>query len=220
MLLSERAFLVLLAVALLLMVRRGSWRLAVPAVVFGLSAVYAQRNVVMATIVLVAVAAASAPAAGSLRPEHRPRLGPGLASLTAALFVLVSLAAVASPAPGFGGYPVHALGWLDAAPLDGRVATEIPGGNLLEVLDGPRRQVFIDDRADMFPVEVFEDYLELVAGSPQWTAVLDRYEVDVVVWDRSAPLAALLATSADWTVRYTDTQAVVACRRARCAPVS
>ena len=100
---------------------------------------------------------------------------------------------------------------------DARVATQDFTGNLLEVLDGPEGQVFIDDRADMFPEAVVADYLTLVHGAPAWASVLDTYDVDIVVWKHSQPLGTLLATDARWHVAFADTTWSVACRRG--APV-
>ena len=62
------------------------------------------------------------------------------------------------------------------------MATQDTVGNLLEVLDGPTGEVFVDDRADMFPEPVFRDEVALIRGRPQWATILDRYDVDVVIW--------------------------------------
>ena len=73
-------------------------------------------------------------------------------------------------------YPVAATTWLDrhgylVAPH--RVAHQDIVGCYLELRFGPRVQVFIDDRVDMFPVLVSRDYATLLAGVPvpsrSWT---------------------------------------------------
>ena len=55
----------------------------------------------------------------------------------------------------------------------------------------------MDDRFDMYPMELMRDYLDGLGGEPGWQRVLDRYDVEVVVWRRDEALAALLAGSDD-----------------------
>ena len=59
-------------------------------------------------------------------------------------------------------------------------------GNYLELLYGTDADAFIDDRVDMYPPEVVDDYLALLHGAPGWEQVLDRRGVDLVLWDRSS----------------------------------
>ena len=213
---AERAFLVLVAVTAMLLARRGTWRLALPAVGFAVGGLYAQRNVVLATMVLVAVSAQLLPPAGTLRSRDRPALGSALAVATGGLAVLASATALSAPVAGFGGYPLRALAFVEARGLEGRTATEMPAGNLLGLIDGPSSAVFVDDRVDMFPEEVFEDFLTLRRGRPGWDQVLDLYEIQLVVWDRAQPLASVLAASERWITVYSDAGWVVACRRSSC----
>jgi hypothetical protein len=212
----DRAFLVLVLLAFAGLVRMGSWRLALPALVFAGAAIAVQRNIVMAVIVLVPVVAAAAPTVGTLSTGTRPRLGPALAAVCACLVVLLSVSAVSDPVSSFEPYPAHAIAWLGEQGVPGaqdRMATQDFVGNLLEVLDGAERSVFVDDRADMFPADVFDDSAALIHGASRWEAVLETYEIDVVVWERDAPVGSLLAADPDWHVVFSDTSWVVASRR-------
>lgn len=210
----DRAFLVLVLLAFAGLVRTGSWRLALPALVFAGAAIAVQRNIVMAVIVLVPVVAAAAPRIGTLATGTRPRLGPALAAVCGCLVVLLSVSAVSDPVSSFEPYPAHAVAWLDGARGDDqRLATQDFVGNFLEVLDGAEGAVFVDDRADMFPSAVFDASGDLVDGDPRWNAILDSYEIEVVVWERDAPLGSLLASDPAWQVTYADTAWIVACRR-------
>lgn len=214
---SELAFLVLTGAAMLLLARAGSFRLAVPAVAFTVAALYAQRNIVVATVVLVAAAARAAPTFGSLTSWTRPALGSAVAALAGAVLVVASGVAVTSPALTAGaldGYPANALGWLSAEGLGEIPAVaEMRTGNLLEVLDGRSARVFIDDRVDMFPQQLLDDFLVLERGQPGWSSVLDRHDIDMVVWDRQDPLGSLLVADPAWMVSFGDPEWVVACRR-------
>ena len=214
---SELAYLVFLTVTVVALVRRPSWRLALPTVLFAAAALYAQRNIVMSCVVLVAVCARCAPAVGSLTSVSRPRLGPALAATVAALALVMAAATAVAPTASTDDYPGAGLAWLDGQNgLQGRLVTDVLTGNLLEVLDGPTGAVFVDDRFDLLPDQVFEDYLVLNRGGSQWEDVLDRYDADVVVWSRSTPLASLLELSPDWRVVFSAEGSLVACARSAC----
>lgn len=213
---AERMFLVLVLVAIIALVRDGRFRLAVPTAVVVGSAIVAQRNVVMATVVLVPVLAACAPSMGTLTARTRPRLGPAFTAVCGLAAALACVLALAGPSWALGGYPTGPLAWLQQGGVpraDVRLATEDLTGNLLELLDGPQGVVFIDDRADMYPESIFDDYVDLVRGRPTWSQILNTYEIDVVLWDRSRPMGSLLATDPGWQTVFSDTTWTVACRR-------
>jgi hypothetical protein len=213
---SERLFLLLVLATLAGLVRSGRWRTAIPALAFTGLAVTAQRNVAMATMVLVPCLAASVPPLGSLTSRSRPSVGPAVAAVLAAVAVLVIGSAVTAPLDTLGPYPARPIAWLEAVDEDGsggKLASQDFVGNLLEVLDGGEARVFIDDRADMFPSDVFGDATDLLRGHPEWQAVLDRHGIDIVLWERNTPTASLLAASPSWQTVYSDTRWVIACRR-------
>lgn len=212
--LDQRLFLVLTAAALLGLVRRPSWAHALPVVAFALAAVVAQRNLVMAVMVLVPVVARTLPPFGELVVERRPELvrafvGVGVVALLAGIATTL-----AAPFGDIDGYPARPLAWLGQTSLAGdRYAAQDIVGNLLTALDGPDAQVFVDDRVDMLPPDLVEDSLVLLRGEPSWAEVLDRYDLDLVVWDRSRPLGALLAADPHWRIVFSDADWIVGCRR-------
>ena len=50
----------------------------------------------------------------------------------------------------------------------------------------------------MYPTSVIYDYFDLTGGKPGWSKILDRYDVDVIVWGKDSALAAELAASPNW----------------------
>jgi hypothetical protein len=64
--------------------------------------------------------------------------------------------------------------------------------------------VFMDDRFDMFPDEVIADFMRVSRAAPGWEWVLDRYDVETIVWDGSRPLVQLLRQSGEWTQIHQD----------------
>ncbi len=120
------------------------------------------------------------------------------------------------PAWQLSTFPVDAVAWLDQNGLhrdDLHMATPDTVGNYLELVYGDQAHAFVDDRVDMYPKPVIEDFVQLLHGAPGWRAVLDRRDVDLVLWERAAPLTGLMAESSDWRIIYSDPLWVVGCRR-------
>lgn len=211
--LDQRLFLLLVAATVLSLMRRPSWTLALPTVVFVVAAIVAQRNLVMAVMVLVPVLAATVGPIGDLRIDSRPELirahmGVGVLALIGAFSY-----ALMAPFGSLDSYPARPVSWLETTASDDRYAAQDFVGNLLAALDGEDAAVFVDDRVDMLPEDVVLDGLVLLRGQPRWEAVLDDRDLDLVVWERSKPLGALLASDPDWRVILSDTEWIAACRR-------
>ena len=219
----EKFFLLQIALAILVLARRPSWRLALPFAVFVPAALYSSRNLLVASLVLTATMAPALKGVGELKAQarlaSRPLAWAG-ALMLAALAFLTIVSATQKPAVQLTGYPVQALAYVDAEGLlppadgsQGRLLTQDFAGNLREYLYGARGDVFVDDRAEVIGKQVEEDYGALLGLQPTWQATLDHYDIDVVVWQRDFPLAVVLKESPDWQIRYTDPQWIVATRR-------
>ncbi len=212
--LDQRLFLVLVAATILGLVRRPSWALALPTVVFVLAAVVAQRNIVMAVMILVPVLSATVAPFGELTVDRRPDLIRAYVAVGVVALLAGVATTVASPFGGLDGYPARPLAIVERVGVgEEPFAAQDIVGNLLTVLDGEDAAVFVDDRVDMLPEAVVRDGLVLLRGQPGWDEVLERYDLDVVVWDRSRPLGAVLAADPRWRLVFSDTQWFVACRR-------
>lgn len=213
-----RVALIFLVPALLLFVRaRLSWRDVMPTVAFVAAGLVAVRNLPIAAIVLAPVLGRVLKRPDSLPPLPPPtgrqeRLNRVFAVALAAAFVAFGLTLTANDPLRLSGYPVAATDFLEdegllAAPH--RVAHLDFVGNYLELRFGRRVKVFIDDRYDMFPKQVSRDYRDLLAGRPQWQAILQARQVDVVLWDRDLPLTSLLKASGQWLEIYAADEWVV-----------
>jgi hypothetical protein len=163
----------------------------------------ALRNLPSAAVVL-------APALGrALRPPGEVRAGSRVSPVVGAAVVLLGavflgLALRDRPVTATA-YPEEAVTLLQRRHLLGpshRVAEEDFVGNYLELRFGRRVPVFIDDRVDMFPVRVSDDYYSLLQAGPDALAVLDRYGIDVVLWEQSRPLVGLMRVAGGWHELY------------------
>jgi hypothetical protein len=211
-----RLFLLLVGAAIVILARRPDRRDALMTVLALGLGLMATRNLAVASIILVPVAARGVGSLGAMRVDDRsPVLRLAMAAV-AVLGVLALSSTLQRPSYALSPYPIRALAWLEDQDLVGQrqavIATRDYVGNLQTLLYGPDAGVFIDDRYDMYPTDLTEDYVALLRGAGRQD-VLDRRDVDVVLWDRGHQLAELVAASPDWGVVYTDDRWLVACRR-------
>ena len=208
--LGQLAFLLAVVLAIVAVRIGPSWRGLLATVVFTVAGLLSVRNLHVSALVFVPVVADAVRAA----PREIPRLLARAAPLLGA-GVLATSAAVALQPPAFDEdiYPVQGLQWLedhDLAPTTARVITPDFVGNYLELVYGTDAQVFIDDRFELVPRSLVDDYLDLLNGDRQWQAILDRYDPDAVVWKDDRPLAVLFEESDCWEIVDRDDDFVVA----------
>lgn len=192
---------------------RPSRRDLVVTVPFVLLALWAQRNIAVAPLVGLPVAA-RALASTAARPDTASPLN----RMVAALVVVIGLAwtAQAAQEPDFAlrSYPVRAMDAVEDQGLLGRrlLSTDRWGGYLIARW-WPRQRVFVDDRYDMYPTRFVADYIRVFDVDPGWDAVLRRYDIEVVVWNRKHPLVEVLERDPAWQRLHRDDVAVVYVRR-------
>lgn len=101
-----------------------------------------------------------------------------------------------------------------AAPGD-RIFAPQPWGSWFEFAT-PEQPVFIDSRIELFPRSVFDDYDAIVDGQPGWQAVLDRWDVAIVVVAKGQPDAFhdRMRSEPGWREIYADEDGWVFARAA------
>jgi hypothetical protein len=189
---------------------RGSHRVSrrdlvvtVPMVVLAL---WATRNIAIAPLVGLPVVA-RAFAVDEPRAGVRFRRSVVTVACAAIGFVVVVLAVGMSAERSFAtrGYPVAAMRYLERNDLLGsRIFTDDADAGFVILRHWPEQRVFMDDRFDMFPTRIIDDYLDVSRSRPNWAKVLDRHEVEVVVWPKHLALATALDESGDWDRVHTD----------------
>jgi hypothetical protein len=207
-----------LVIAVVAMVRsRLGWRDLLPALGFVVLGVLAIRNLPLAGVALApvlgrAMARSGVPSLESARVAVNARIGAVLAVLAA----LFTLAALARPGFSLSTYPVSAVTWMQHnGYLDDshRLASSDVVGCYLVLRYGEEAKALVDDRVDMRPLDVSADYVTVFKGRPGSEAVLDQRGVDVVLWDRQAPIVRELSASPAWAVVHTEGAWVVLARR-------
>ena len=199
--------------ALAVLVRaRPPWRDVLVVVVFLAMGLIALRNLAVFAIVLAA----------PLRRALAHGVVPRERSVSRVNTVFAGVLVLAALLFGIGGYsgrglddrsyPVAALRFLNRQGVlsaSHRLATTDIVGCYLILERGARAGVFIDDRVDMYPVPVSRDYIRLLHAEPGALRVLDRREIDLVLWEAERPLTALLSASPDWRRIYRRSDWVV-----------
>jgi hypothetical protein len=157
------------------------------------------------------------------RPDATTGSGPPAAGLNqvlagalAVVALLFGVLSLQGSGLGLSGYPTKAEAWMTARglldPTKHRVAAQDVVGCYLVLIRGTTGRVFIDDRVDMYPVSVSDDYDSLLHAAPSAPKILDHYRVDTVLWDRSLGLKDVLLDHGGWKVVYQDTSWVVLTR--------
>ena len=170
-----------------------------------LLALWAVRNVAVAPLIGLPVVA-RAFARDEEKPSELSRT-----MVVAAISVLVFAAALmgyqASTETNFNfsTYPVASIRYLERHDLIGKhlLTTDAAAGYVI-LHDWPQQKVFIDDRYDMYPTSVIYDYFDLTGAKPGWSKVLDKYDVDVIVWGKDTSLAEMLDHSDQWKRVHRD----------------
>jgi hypothetical protein len=176
---------------------RPRWRELLPLAAFLVAGLAAQRNLPMLAVVAApTLARALRPTAttsdnGATNPAPA-NLHAAIAGVLALLAVVFLVVAAREPAFDLEGFPVRAAA---LAPDADRLATTDVGAGYVILRRGADAHVLIDDRVDLYPPKVTADYLRLLDGAPRSLAILDRYDVDTVLWETDRPLSAQLAAS-------------------------
>ncbi len=210
----QRLFLLVVGAGIVALVRRGRWSEGLPVLVFVAAALMSRRNIPVACVGLAPLIARGLPVP-ALVPARGSRL---VARVTVLVAGVTLVAAVLGPRPphlALDAYPVTAVDALEGAGLrpgpDARVVHSDRVGNYLAHRYGPTAAAFVDDRYELHPRELLEDYLVLVEAGPRWVEVLDRWRADALLWESDSPLVGL-ARGAGWPVLYDDGDWTVLCR--------
>jgi hypothetical protein len=180
---------------------------------FLLLALWAVRNVGIASLITLPVAA-RAFRAEQPRADDRARIAWAFAAMLVVGALLQGVSAAGEPDYDLHKYPVRAMQEMQRDGLLGKrlYTTDAWGGYTIWRYFG-RQPVFMDDRYDMYPVSLPADYNEIADVKPGWRSTLDRWDVDVVLWPRERALTQALALDRGWKRVYSDKTAVVFVRR-------
>ncbi|MGN6693226.1 MAG: hypothetical protein ACTHN0_03535 [Aquihabitans sp.] len=207
-------FQLILAVGLVAF-RGRRWRAILPVVVFGALSLQASRNIAQASLVLIVPMAFAAVGIGEIRGDEPRRILRPVQIALVALFVLIAVVGIfGQPDTDLGKYPEDPVTWMHEEGMlgpDSRVVTRDFVGNYLEARYGPDVKVFFDDRVDMYPMPVVDQYMELIDANTEPGPVLDDVDATAVLWDTDSPFGDWLEDPANgWKIVHREDDWIVA----------
>ncbi|MGH3117603.1 MAG: hypothetical protein ACRDQ2_10950, partial [Gaiellales bacterium] len=198
------AFLVTLAIGR----QRATRRDVLVGVTFLMLGLWAIRNAGIAPLIGLPIAVRLLPA-NRVRPDRRETLNWVALGLMFVIALNTAADAAGKDHYDLTDYPIAAMEVVEREGLLGRhLATTDAWGAYVIHEYWPRQRVFMDDRYDMYPVAFSKDYIKL-HGEEGWDKVLDRYEIDVIVWRNDKGLTQLLDLDPQWKRIHRDKLASV-----------
>ncbi|MBN1260573.1 MAG: hypothetical protein JXB35_07820, partial [Anaerolineae bacterium] len=107
--------------------------------------------------------------------------------------------------------PVAAVAYMAEAELPPQVFHAMPFGSYLAWAAQPEYPVFVDSRIELYPPEVWFDYLAISAAAEGWEAKLSAYGIHTLMLSQQLQpaLVQAAAASSEWTEVYQDATCVV-----------
>lgn len=153
------------------------------------------------------------PTAHRVLEAARTDLSPAVSSAINAVMVAGVVCAAMFVAPKYEAYkdkqaaemqPRGASDFILDHKLEGRMFNTYNGGGYLIYRLYPFQKVFIDGRYNPYPKSLIDDYFAITDGDADWFETLERYAVDIVVCESSAPLRQMLLLRPEFRLVYAD----------------
>jgi len=100
--------------------------------------------------------------------------------------------------------PVDAVEFLKKEHISGNMFNDDEFGDYIIYSAYPQYKVFIDSRADIFGNEKIQDYANVIMMRPGWEKVMEKYNIDWIIYKTDSALSQYLNLKEDWKLIYTD----------------
>jgi hypothetical protein len=100
--------------------------------------------------------------------------------------------------------PAAAVEFLKKESVQGNMYNEYEFGDYVIYSAYPQYRVFIDGRADMYGVERMKEYYKVNQLKPGWEKILDKYNVNFIVFNTDSILSRFLLERNTWRLIYSD----------------
>lgn len=176
--------------------------------VFLIMALATQRAIVWWGLVAPPIVAASIVRPNKPRELGSPTVARAIIVLSIVVAILIPWMHVGSSMDTLENAPRGLAAGLESVPSAASVFVHQPWASWFE-LEAPDKLYFADTRIEIFPEEVWEDYLEVEFAGAGWKGVVDRWHIDVIVLERAAGLVPILREDPAWSVDYEDEDGVI-----------
>ena len=167
------------------------------------------RFLILAGIVLPPILAPQIGKLSSYDPGRERRVLNGTIVAVVAILFIFKFPSDRELDAQMGAYfPVSAINYLNAHPLQGNMFNQYEWGGYVE-WRLPQVKTFIDSRTDIFEYRgVLRNYAAIsTLNEPQ--ELLDQYQIAYVLYAADSPLASFLSRSPNWQCVFRDNRAVI-----------
>jgi hypothetical protein len=105
--------------------------------------------------------------------------------------------------------PVAAVEFLKREPIRGNMFNNDEFGDYIIYVAWPKYKVFFDGRSDMYGVERLKDYIKVVNMETGWETVLEKYDINWIIYDSKSILSRVLIENKGWRLIYSDKVATI-----------
>jgi len=111
-------------------------------------------------------------------------------------------------------HPVAAVEFLKQQKIQGKIFSSDGFGDYIIYAAWPEYSVFIDGRSDMYGEGIAKEYYKIIRCEPGWEKVLDKYNIDLIMYEASSILSYYLAKNNEWGLVFSDKVAHIYVRNA------
>ncbi len=101
-------------------------------------------------------------------------------------------------------FPAKAVDFILSESISGNIFNNEEFGDYIIYRAWPKYRVFFDGRSDMYGAILGGDYLKVARTLPGWEDVLQKRQVDWVLFNTDSTLSSLLNTNPGWHLIYSD----------------
>jgi hypothetical protein len=109
--------------------------------------------------------------------------------------------------------PVDAVQFMQQEKITGNMFNNDEFGDYIIYASWPEYRVFVDGRIDMYGVEITKEYFKVIRIEPGWEKVLQKYDINWLIYNNKSALSSLLLERDDWKLIYSDKVANIFVRR-------
>ena len=109
--------------------------------------------------------------------------------------------------------PVDAVQFIQKEKIPGNMYNNDEFGDYIIYAAWPEYRVFFDGRSDMYGKERLKEYFRVMGFEPGWETVLQKYDIDWIIYNNKSALSRFLLERDDWKLIYSDKVANIFVRR-------
>lgn len=100
--------------------------------------------------------------------------------------------------------PVDAVEFLKREKITGNMFNNDEFGDYIIYAAWPEYKVFFDGRSDMYGTERMKEYFKITRIQPGWDKVIEKYNIDWIIYNANSALSLFLMERDDWKLIYAD----------------